>query len=875
MKWWGRLFQRNKAEEQLEKELRFHIERHANDLMADGVSRDEALRLARIEFGGTEQVKESCRDERTTRWAEDLTADARYAIRRLRANPGFTLVSALTLALGIGASTAIFSAVNPILFEPLPYPDSSRIMVIGYGRGGTGNGMQSFGTYLELAERARSFETIAAMKSWMPTMTGPSEPERLNGQMVTSGYFRSLGVAPAYGKDFQASDDRLHGPKVVIISDSLWHRRFGAGLAIVGEQIPLDDELYTVSGVMPHGFENVTGQSTEIWSLLQYDSALPPESREWGHHLKTIGRLRLGVRIEQAAYELDQIARSPIAEFARQPGSTMEEGLKVSSLHEAVTRGVRPALLSVFGAVLLVLVIACVNITNLLLSRGYQRRGEFATRAALGAGRGRLIRQQLTESLVIALIGGILGLLVAQFGVEAVRALSPADIPRIAAIRMSAVAFAFGLGVSTLVGLLVGLIPALSVSRADLNSGLRQQSRTSTGGHQAARRVLVAMEVALATVLLVSGGLLLRSVGRLLAITPGFNASHLIAMQVQTFGRRYDDDAFCNRFFDQALERVRSIPGVAAAAFTTDLPLSGDDLNLDTYRVRLQSLRDGDALRYAVSPGYFETMGISLKEGRLFDSRDLPGAPVRPVIISESFAKRMFAGESPIGKQLRFGGPPARPWDVIVGVVGGVKQGSLAATDQDAVYVTTNQWLWADGTRWLVARTKGDSAALISEIKNEIWSVDKDQPIVRVATMENVVAASEAERRFVLTLFEVFGMAALLLAAVGIYGVLSGTVTERMREIGVRSALGASRRNIFTMVFSHGAALAAIGLVLGLIGSLGAGRATETLLYGISAADPITYAAVIIVLAGVSALASFAPALRAVRIDPCSTLRAE
>jgi len=880
MNWLNRLLRRAKVEGQLEKELRFHLEQHTADLIETGVDAGEARRKARIALGGPEQVKELCRDARGTRWLEDLLHGLRYAARRLRRSPGFGVVAVLTLALGIGATTAIFSAVNPILFEPLPYPHAGRVMMIWY-RGSNGARVnQSFAAYRELVERSRSFESIAVFKAMQPTLAGPSEPERLDGQMVTASYFSTLGVIPALGSDFQSADDRINGPNVVMLSDTLWRRRFGADATIVGRQVRLDDELCTVAGVMPPSFENVLAPSAEVWSLLQYDATLPPDGREWGQHLRMVGRLRPGVGMEQARSELSGIAATPIPEFARQQGSTMDRGLIVDSLQGDIAREVKPALLAILGAVVLVLLIACVNVTNLLLARGAARRGELAMRAALGAGRLRILRQMVTESLLLAVLGGVLGMVVAEFGMRALVALSPQGLPRLDAIRINGAVFLFGLGISTLVGLAVGLIPALQASGGDLHAGMQQNSRRMAGGHQLARRTLVVVEVALALVLMVGAGLLLRSVERLLAVPPGFQTSDLLTMQVQTYGRRYND-ANSHRFFDQALEAVRGVPGVTAAAFTALLPLSSDNSGFEVYAAEIQRQSDGqhvvaNAMRYAVTPGYFETMGIPLVRGRLFDAHDIGDAPVRPVIVGESFANRNFPGQDPIGQRIRLGGlRQTRPWDFIVGVVGDVKQASLALSQSDAVYVATDQWLWADRTLSLVARTRGDAAALAPEIKRAIWSIDKDQPIVRVATMDHLLAASEAQRRFVLTLFEAFGVAALVLAAIGIYGVLSGSVTERMREIGVRSALGATRGNILALVLGQGMTMAGVGFVIGFGGAVAGSNALVTMLFGVSALDTATYAGVISLLALVSAIACFAPAWRAARVDPSITLRAE
>jgi predicted permease len=592
-----------------------------------------------------------------------------------------------------------------------------------------------------------------------------------------------------------------------------------------------------------------------------------------------MGRLRPGVGMDRAGREFDQIARAPIGEFPRQPGSLMKQGLIVNSLQDDVTRGVKPALLAVLGAVLLVLMIACVNVTNLLLARGAQRRGEFAMRAALGAQRTRMIRQLLTESLLLALVGGVLGMAVAEIGVRALVALSPPGLPRAGAIGVNGPAFAFAFGVSALVGVAVGLIPALSAARADLRAGLRHSSGGAGGGRQWTRRALVVAEVALALVLLVSAGLLLRSLQRLFAVAPGFDTSHLLTMQVQTYGRRYDDDSLCNRFFAQALEAVRQVPGVTTASFTTQLPLSGDDASLEIYGVQLERRPNTpetiDAYRYAVEPGYFETMGIPLRRGRLFDSGDIAGAPVRPVLISESFARRAFPGQDPIGQRLRIGGRVDRPWDVIVGVVGDVKQVSLAAPQLEAVYVTAAQWLWADGTRWLTVRARGDVATLAPAIRMAIWSVDKDQPIVRVAMMDTLLAATAAERRFALTLFEAFGIVALLLAAIGIYGVLSGSVSERTREIGVRLALGAQRRDVLALILRQGAPLTLSGVGLGLLAAWAVTRALTKLLYAVSATDPWIFGAVTLLFSLVALIACYLPARRATRVDPMAALRHE
>jgi len=864
------------ANQDVADEVQHYLDQTTAAHVARGLSSDEARRAARLELGNATVVRERVRAYGWENVVETLFADVRYAARRLRANPGFTAIGVLTLALGIGASTAIFSAVNPVLFEPLPYPHASRILMISdVGAGGVPLAV-TFGTYHELVARSRSFDATAVMNPWQPTITGPAEPERLDGQRVSATYFRVLGVAPAIGRDFDASEDRPNGARVAILSDGLWRRRFGGDRTIIGRTVTLDGDPYLVIGVMPREFENVPASSAELWSTLQYGASFAPDSREWGHHLRMVGRLRPGVSSDQARRELDAIAHAPVPEFARVPWASLSDGLIVTSLQDSITRAIKPALLAVLGAVILLLAIACVNVTNLLLARGAQRRGEFAMRAALGADRARLIRQLLTESLLLAVLGGALGMVVAEIGVQVLVALSPPELPRVHAIGVNAPAFTFALGVSALIGLVVGLIPALHGSRGDLRTGLQESSRRTAGGHQVTRRTLVIAEVALALVLLVSAGLLLRSLQRLFAVSPGFNPSHVLTMQVQTSGHRFDDDSARHRFFVQSLDAVRRLPGVVAAGYTSQLPLSGD---YEKYGLRLESSStdnpegDGAALRYAVSPGYVETMGIPLRRGRLLDRSDEVGTPA-PVLISESLARGAFPGRDPIGQRLHFG-PSNGPWEVVVGVVGDVKQASLAADPASAVYVPTTQWPWIDRALSLVVRTRDDPAALAPAIRGAIWSVDKDQPIVRVATMDALVAASAAERRFALILFEAFGLAALALAATGIYGVLSGGVTERMREIGVRAALGASRGDLLALVLRQGMALAGLGVLIGLSGAVAASRAVVTLLFGVSRLDPVTYVGVIGLLLGVSGIACWVPAWRAARVDPSITLRAE
>ncbi len=851
-----------------------------------GLSDDDARRAARREFGNTTTVREQARSWGWENAVRIIGSDLRYGARQLRHRPGFTTVSVLTLALGIGASTAIFSAVNPILFQPLPYPHSNRILTLWNSYQGARSEL-AYGTYRELAQRSHSFESMTIFEPWLPALTGEVHAERLEGQSVGGGFFTVLGVAPALGRDFRNSEDTFNGPKVVIVSDRLWRRLLHADPSVLGHPIKLDGDNFTVIGVMPRSFEDVLAPSADIWTPAQYDErkvATDLTSWVWGNHLRVVGRLRPGVTLNQARDELAAIARSPWPQFPRPRWASLSRGLIVDSLQDDVAHTVRPALLAVLGAVLLVLAIACVNVVNLVLARSEQRRGEFAVRGALGASRLRILRQVITENLLLASLGGALGLGIAFAGVHALLVLSPPSLPRLDAIAINAPAFVFAFGVSAFIGLLTGLIPAWHISRGELQDTLQQTSRRTAGGHSAVRRALVVTEVALALVLLIAAGLILHSMRRLLAVRPGFAPDHLLTLQVQTSGHQFDNlpsspgtgDATRRRFYRDALDAVLQLPGVRDAAFTSALPLSDDPSWQILYGARFEtdSPQGGhNVIRYAVSPGYCRTMRIPVLSGRCIDESDSVAAP-QAALLSESFAKRQFPGQDPIGQRLHVG-PDNRPWYVVVGVVGDVRQTSLALSAPDAVYLSTEQTWFADDTLSFVIRTDGDAATLAPSVTNAIWSVNHDQPIVRIATMNALIAVTEAEHNFVMILFEAFGLVALALAAVGIYGVLAGSVVERTREIGLRAALGASRRNILGLILRDGMRTTVFGMVLGIVAALFASRALATLLFGISYLDAMTWLGVIALLAVVAVIACWTPAWRATRVDPSITLRAE
>jgi putative ABC transport system permease protein len=866
------LFRRGEADRDLSDEMRHYLEEAEAELRAAGLSREEARRRVRLRYGDGLSARE---DVRAYGWENTVGAfvsDVRLALRRLRRSPGFTLVAVLSLGVGIGAATAIFSAVRPVLFEPLPYPNAELILSISDRTADGSLAQATFGTYREIFERNVSFEVLAVVKPWQPSLTGNQEPERLEAQRVSAGYFDVLGVAPVLGRGFDASADRPGGGDVVILSDDLWRRRFEADPMIVGRVVYLDSQAYSVVGVMPAGFENVSAPMVRAWALMQYDPTVVSfDTREWGHHLDLFGRLREGVEIEQARASLGAIAEHAVEEFPRPTWASLENGFLVRPLRDATTAGARPTMLVLMGAVSLLVVITCVNLTILLLARGSRRGGELAMRVALGAGRARLVRQLLTESLLLAVLGGLLGVVVARIGLAGLMMVSPPSLPGLETLGLDRVALGFAFGVTTLVGVMFGLAPALVRSGGRTSDALRHAGRGSVDRSRSARQALVVAEVSLAMVLLIGAGLLLRSTQRLFSIPPGFDPSGTVVLQVYATGLERGDAA-THRFFDQALEAVQGVPGVGSAALTSQLPLSGD---IDAYGLTLDDVgrapgADGTAFRYAVSPEYFTTMGMLLERGRALESVE----PVPAAVVSESLARRLFADRDPIGGRFHLGATDGLPYSV-VGVVGDVKQASLDDDQPDAVYVRSAQWHWADRVRWLVVRTEHDPEALVPAIRRAVWAVDSDQPIVRVQSMERVLARSEAQRRFVLTILVAFGLSALALAGVGLYGVLSGSVTERLREIGVRAALGASREDIVALVVHQGMTLTALGIAIGLAGAVAASEALVTLLFGTTRLDLPTYVGVAALLIAVSGIASWVPAARAARVDPLQTLRAE
>lgn len=801
-----------------------------------------------------------------------LQSDLRFAWRMLLRRPAFTTLAVFTLALGIGATTAIFSAVNPILFESLPYPKADRLMMIWEGSDLADKSNIGYATYADILGKNRSFSSVAAVGYGTATMTGKGEPQFLVGQRVTPSFFSVLGVPPAIGRAFSNEENVRGAQRVVVLANALWRNRFGGDSTIVGKPIVLDGNSFLVVGIMPSTFENVLSPTAQFYTPLRYDVSLPQACRSC-RHLRVVARRKPDISASQAQRDLSTLARNMGRDF---PKEYRNASFIAPALGDDIVTGVRPALLAVMGAVALVLLVACLNVMNLLLARSAQREGEFAVRAALGAGRARIVRQLLSESVLLALLGGAAGVGVAFVGVRLLVALSPANLPRLSAIEMEGSVLAFAFGVTTVVGILFGLVPAVQASRTNVQDNIRRNTRRSASTSRFTRSTLVVSEVALAIVLLVGSGLLFRSMEKLFAVNPGFDSDNLLTMRIQSGAGRLRNDTLVADFLQSALAAVRNQPSVLSAALTSQLPLSDDS---DRYGVHFETQpkfnpeEDRGGFRYAVSDQYFETMKIPLVSGRYFASTDIANTP--PVaIINQSFARKRFGTDSPVGQRIKIGGMDG-PWREVVGIVGDVKQESLAAEQLEAVYLPAVQWRFVDYAMTAVIRTRVEPATIVPVLRKAIWSVDKDQPIVRIATADQLMAERAAERRFALVLFEAFALVALVLAAAGIYGVLSGTVTERHRELGVRAALGATSGNQIAMVLRQGMTLTAIGIVVGIGAALASSRVLSSMLYNISPLDPATYALVTVALVSVALLACWLPARRASRTSPLEALKAE
>jgi putative ABC transport system permease protein len=804
-----------------------------------------------------------------------FAADLRHAARLLWRAPAFTTLCIVTLALGIGAATAIFSVVNPVLIRPLPYPRPERIAMVWERNADAGRSNVGWQTFRDVADRAHTIESAAALGSWDPTLIGEggAESERLVGQRVTWQYFNVLGIQPAVGRGLIEQDDAAAAPRVVILSHRLWMRRFGGDPGVIGRMLSIDGTPHEVRGIMPATFDNVLEPQTDLWRPLRYNA-----TQEWAcrtcRHLRMVARIREGVAMETAAREVDGVMAALATE---NPGSYPVGGGVIVGLQSAITGAVRPVLLAIAGATLLILLIVIANVTNLQLARGLRREEEFAIRTALGAGRGRLTQQLLAEGVVLAIVAGVAGILAARLALDALLARLPGSLPRLEAIRLDAPALALAAGFTLLLGVVVGLVPAWRGRASAPFNALRGGTRTTAGSRRRARAAFVITEVALAVMLLVGAGLLARTMMKLLRVDAGFDPENLVTLQVQATGAAYPDNASLLAHHDRVRRTIAAVPGVSAVGLASQLPLSG---MLDRYGIAAEDkpLANPElapsADRYLVTADFLDAMRIPLLRGRSFTAADDDSAASPVVILSAALATEIWGTENPIGKRIRVGGPQ-RPWRDVIGVTGNVRHGHLDDATTQQVYLLERQWPDVNSQMVLVVRTQGDPSAMAPVIRDAVRTVDPTQPIINLATMQDIVSRSTAQRRFALLLFVAFGIVALLLASAGIYGVLAGRVAERTREIGLRTALGATPGTIIRMVMGEGVILTGIGVVLGVGGALALARFLDSLLYGVQPADPATLGGVAIVLSVVALIACLVPVTRALRIDPMAALRAE
>jgi putative ABC transport system permease protein len=799
---------------------------------------------------------------------QNLFQDLRYGLRSLLSKPGFSLIAIITLGLGIGANTAIFSVINTVLLKSLPYKEADRLVAVWVKLRKVDQVELSPNAFADYRERSRVFAQFAASERANLNLTGNGEPVRLEGQAVTANLFPLLGASPLFGRTFTPEEDKSDA-RVAVVSYGLWQKRLGGKTDVVGKTILLDGKNYEVIGIMPREFQfpppGTNNTQGEIW----VPRSLETETRRDSHNLFTIGQLKPGATFAQARAEMEGIVRQREQEDSRRQGT----GFNLVPLQAQVGKQLRPALLILAGAVGFVLLIACANVANLLLASASARQKEITIRLALGASRWRIIRQLLTESLMLSVLGGGLGLLLAVWGSEAIRVLGANQIPRADQIGVDGMALGFTLLLSILTGAIFGLAPALQASRADLNGTLKEGGRSgSAGGRHRLRSALVVAEVALSLMLLVGAGLLIKNFWQLLNVDPGFNTKNLLSLDVSLTSERYAETGRRSAFYQQVLERVSALPGVQSAAVVNHPPFSGRR-GVSVYKIEGRPEPKGMedtplADTRFISPAYFQMMSIPILQGRDFTGADTKDAPP-VVIVNRAFADRFWPGENPLGRRLGSGDD----WMTVVGVVGDIRQSGL---DEEAATHVYLPYLQLSVSRsGVLLRTSVDPLSLVAAVQKQVNAVDPDLPIYNIHTMDELIASSMAGRRLNLVLLAVFALTALVLAAVGIYGVISYSVTQRVNEIGIRMALGARSIDVLKLIVKQGMTPVVIGLAVGIAGALALTRVMSTLLVGVSANDPLTYTAIAVLLTIVALVACFVPARRATKVDPMIALRYE
>ncbi len=806
-----------------------------------------------------------------------MLQDLRLAVRTLRRSPGFTAVALVTLTLGIGANAAIFSIVDAVLLEPLPYPGADRLVRVG-DRSPDGTSVENVGyaTYEDLRDQNHTFASMAAIRTWNPTLETAGQAERLPAMRVTANFFPTMGVSPALGRTFLPEEDRPDTWRVLLLSDGLWRRTFGADPSVVGRVIRLNDMDFRIVGVMPRDFPDLVSaryfQAADLWAPIGYDRSLPYACRDC-QHLKAIGRLGAGATREAARADLDGIRRHLAAEY---PASYPSGSMAVVPLTRELTSGVSALLLILAGAVGFVLLIACANVANLTLTRSLRRGREMAVRGALGASRGRLIRQLMAESLVLCAAGGAAGLALASALETAFVRLAPVGAPRLDRASVDLRVVGFTALVSVVAALLSGLLPALRASAARLTDALSAGARGSMGAAASrSQRLLTAAELAVAVVLVAGALLMVRSMARLLEAPVGFTPQRVLTLAISLSGNAYAEDSAIVDFQNRALERVRAIPGVEAAAFAGQIPLGGDGDSMGFHiegRMHANPAEDPSVERFSVTPDYFRTMRIPLVRGRLFTDEDRAGA-VPVLIVSETTARTLWAGDDPLGQRVRVAGTDG-PWRTVVGIAGDVRHDDVAEAPTPQMYLPQAQM--TDSFLTLVVRSRTSRPdTLAGPVREAFRALDAGVPVYQIATMEALVDRSAAPRRFVMRILAAFAVVALLLAAVGLYGVVSHAVAQRTREIGIRVALGATRRSVARLVLASGLATIGIGLAAGLVAAVALMQLLRSVLYEVSPNDPLALAGAVLVLAAVALAAHWLPARRAAKVDPVVALRAE
>lgn len=868
---WRALIHKNKFEDELDDEMRFHLERDIEQNIKNGMSPNDARYAALKSFGGVDQSKEECRDARGVAPLENTLRDISYSVRVLLKSYAFTIVVVLTLALGIGANTAIFSFANGILLRPLPYPQSDRLAVLDEMalKRGVDSMSVSYPNFIDWREQNTVFEDIGVhLGTNRFALSGAGEPVEIRGSRVTYGLFEILRVSPQLGRTFTANEDRPDEDAVVILGHDLWQRNFGGDPNIVGQKIVLSNRPRTVIGVMPRGFR--FPEISELWVPLALTKKMFTRT---DHGLNAVARLKDGVTIAEAQAEMHNIA----ARIEQQNPVTNEGlGVKVMSLHDYLAGDYRDALLILLGVVGCVLLVACVNVANLMLARATARQKEFALRAALGASRWRIVRQLMVESLLLALVGGVLGFALSLWALHLLLTAIPIELPFWMNFGIDLRVLGFTIGITLLTGLLFGAVPALQTSRVDLNDTLKEGGRGSISFHGRSRSLLVVTEIALSLVLLVGAGLMIQSFLRLRRVNIGLDATNVFTANLALPSAKYRTDEQRAAFFKQLVERVRNVPGVQEASATATLPLSGFNwgrsLTVEGYPV----LPVGQApliQHTVVTPGYFRTMGIPLLAGRDFTDADAADAP-KVTVVDERLAREYWPNESAIGKRVRFGPPEDNePWHTVVGVVKAVRHETMQQDTRKSVYLPHLQ-IPVNGLT-LVARTTSNPLDVTAAVRREVAQLDHDQPVSRIMTMEEVVAESIWQPRLYAALFAVFGGGALLLALIGIYGVMAFLVQTRTHEIGVRMALGATARDVFKLIVGRGMKLTIIGVVIGVAGAVAVTRLMHSLLFNTSATDPFIFVVISIVLSVAAFLACYLPARRAAKVDPLIALRYE